>query len=391
MEDVEAPSESIYFVESIPVTSFSKTYISASITAASFIYPDQSDELQELLTVVESGVKVYKIIYNTEFQGEQLKASGIVCLPDQAGSYPILSYQNGTNTLHSAAPTVDDENRLFQILEMMGSTGFIIVLPDYLGFGESDDMFHPYMDKESTVQSVMDMLRAVEEMVEADENISSNKDLYISGYSQGGWATMCLQKAIETQYSDEFDLKASACGAGPYNLTTINEYVTGLSDYPMPYFLGYIFNSYLELDMTTMIDDVVQQPYAGLIPTLYDGTKSGDEINDLLTTSIPDLLTADYISNWSTDTKYEDLKGMLEQNSVEAFLTTTPTMLLHGTADKFVPPIVTSNIYADFIAVGASTNLVSLVPLAGETHSSGIIPSGLTSLGWFIRLKQENI
>ncbi|WP_346859705.1 lipase family protein [uncultured Draconibacterium sp.] len=390
MDDVEVPSENTYFVESKLVTSYSKADISAYLTLASILYPEQSAQLEEILTHIESGVKVYKIIYNTEFNGEAKTASGIVCLPDQDGSYPILSYQNGTNTLHSAAPTVDTNNKLFQILEMMGSTGFIITLPDYLGFGEADDMFHPYLHKESTIQTVMDMLRAVEEMVAEENSISSTQDLYISGYSQGGWATMCLQKAIESQFSSEFDLKASACGAGPYDLTTINEYVTGLTTYPMPYFLGYIFNSYINLELNTSINDVLQDPYAGLIPTLYDGTKSGDEINAQLTTSMPDFFTADYISNWTTDAKFSGIKDMLEENSVQAYFTSTPTLLLHGTADDFVPPIVTSNLYADFITSGSSTNVVTLLPLAGATHTTGILPSGIASLLWFLQLKGEN-
>lgn len=390
MDDVEVPSENTYFIESNLVANYKKSDITTYITLAKLLYPNQKEELDLLASYVETGVEVYKIIYNTEFEGETVQASGIVCLPDEPGSYPILSYQNGTNTLHSAAPTVDKDNKLFQILEMMGSTGFIIALPDYLGFGEADDMFHPYLDKESTVQTVMDMLRAIEEMVVENNDINSTKDLYISGYSQGGWATMCLQKAIESQFSSEFDLKASACGAGPYNLTTINEYIIDQTVYPMPYFLGYIFNSYLELGMTTNIEDVMQQPYAGLISTLYDGSKDGDQINEQLTTSIPDLLTENYINNWNTDNKFEDLNNRMGGNSVEAWATTTPTLLLHGTADDFVPPTVTSNLYGNFILSGVSTNLVTMLPLAGANHTSGIVPSGIASLIWFLQLKGEN-
>jgi hypothetical protein len=44
-------------------------------------------------------------------------------------------------------------------------------MPDYLGFGSSDNMFHPYLHKESTVQTVLDMLRAVDELASI-KNIS---------------------------------------------------------------------------------------------------------------------------------------------------------------------------------------------------------------------------
>lgn len=387
LEDVEIPVDSQYFVESEFVKSYSKADITTFITLATIFYPEQKEELEKILTSVETGVDVYKITYKTTFKGEELLASGLVSIPDKDGDYPILSYQNGTNTLHENAPSLKPNDNLFKILEMMGSTGFIISFPDYLGFGESDDMFHPYLHKKSTVESVVDMLRAVEEMLEGEENIEFNKNVYLSGYSQGGWATMCLQEAIEKDYSNEFNLKASACGAGPFNLSTINEYVTGLVEYPMPYFFGYILNSYAELGVTTAMDEVLQEPYAGRIADLYDGTKSGSDINAQLTTTMPDFFTPEYLAGWSLDEKFEDLKNMLQENSVAAYNTKVPTLILHGTDDDLVPPMISDNMYDDFIAAGASTDLVTLVPLQGHTHTSGIIPSGLASINWFIGLR----
>ncbi len=392
MDDVEVPSgDNEYLVEYELVKSFSQQEITSFLTLAILIYPEQLEEIEAIKDEVKTGVNIYRIVYNTEFEGNELVASGLVTLPGEPGTYPILSYQNGTNTLHSAAPSVDVENKLFQILQMMGSTGFIISMPDYLGFGESDDMFHPYLHKESTVQSVLDMIRAIDEMTEEEENTDWNNDVYISGYSQGGWSTMTVQKAIETQYASEFNLKASACGAGPYNLITITEYVTSLEEYPMPYFLGYIFNSYINLGLTTPIDEVFKAPFAEKIPTLYDGTKSGGQINAELTTTVSDFFTAEYLAGWNSDSKFGHVSEMLEENSISAFQTKTPTMILHGTADDLVTPVVSTNIYNDFISLGVSPNLVTLVPLEGHGHTSGIVPSGLLSILWFLELKGVEI
>ncbi len=390
MDDVEVdPPENEYLMSTELVNSYSTSEINGFINLAILLYPDQKEELEVLKNYIETGVKVYKITYNTTFSGNELQASGIACIPDQAGSYPILSYQNGTNTLHSEAPTEDPNNQLFQILQMMGSTGFIICLPDYLGFGESDHMFHPYLHKESTVQSVVDMLRAIDEMVAQDENIAFNDDLYISGYSQGGWSTMVLQEAIEKKYASEFNLKASVCGAGPYNLTTINEYVTNLSEYPMPFYFGYIFNTYTNVGLTTPMDEVFQQPYADRIPTLYNGTMSGGEINAQLTKVVPDLFTSSYISSWDSDSKFAPVLEMLEENSVAAYNTKVPTLLTHGTADDYVPPIVSSEIYNDFMSLGVSSDLVKYMPLEGMDHGDAVLPTGLASITWFIELKNN--
>ena len=364
-----------------------KTYLSAFITSILQQVSGDYPEMESIIDYVEHGVTVYKISYTTTFDGEDRLASGLVCVPVGIDTFPVLSYQNGTNTLHSNAPSVNPDNELFLLLEFMASTGFIVTFPDYLGFGDADDMFHPYLDKKSTVQSIIDMQRAVKEMVNNYLEIDMNEDLYIMGYSQGGWSTLQLQKAIEEDYPNLFNLKASACGAGPYNLNYINEYILEQFDFPMPYYVGYMFNSYFNLGLTTPANEIFKAPFDTKIPTLFDGTNSGTTINNELTTRVTDLFTADFINGSTTDAKYEPIISMLTENSIEAWKTTTPTMLLHGTEDTFVPPMGTNRIFQDFLNVGVGANTISLIALQGEDHQSGIIPSGILSINWFLDIK----
>ena len=338
---------------------------------------------------VEYGITVYKITYYTTFQGEPQVASGLVCVPLAEGPFPLMSYQNGTNTEHSNAPSENPDNQLYLLLESMASTGFVIAIPDYIGFGSSANTFHPYLHKESTVQTVVDMLRAVKELTQNYLDVSLTNDLYISGYSQGGWATMAVQKAIETEYSSEFNLKASACGAGPYDLTYVNDYILTQETYPMPYFAGYMFNSFQNLGLvTTPVDSVFRDPYAEKIASLYDGSKSGEEINAELNTNVAELFKANYIQNYLTDTTFTSLMEAMADNSVEAWETNIPTRIYHGTADDFVPPQVSTNIYDDFLDAGASSNNVTLFPLPGLDHREGIVPTGLASIQWFLELTE---
>lgn len=338
---------------------------------------------------VEYGITVYKITYYTTFQGESQVASGLVCVPLAEGPFPVMSYQNGTNTLHSNAPSENPNNQLYQMLQSVASTGFVVAIPDYIGFGSSDNTFHPYLHKESTVQTVVDMLRAIDELTENYLNVSVTNDLYISGYSQGGWATMALQKALEQDYSGEFDLKASACGAGPYDLNFINQYILNQENYPMPYFAGYMIDSYKNLGVvTTPIDSVFQEPYAEKIPELYDGTLTGVEINEELTTVVADLFTENYIDNYATDTTFTSLMQTLADNTVEAWATNIPTRIYHGTADDFVPPQISVDIHQDFLDAGAGSNNVTLIPLPELDHREGIVPTGLASIQWFLELTE---
>jgi pimeloyl-ACP methyl ester carboxylesterase len=383
-EDDDPEPTTEYLVSYEPVKSYLPVFVEQLFSQLVQQFPEMA-AIQER---VKHGIMIYKIDYNTTFQGENKMASGLVCIPMGEGSFPVISYQNGTNTLHSNAPSVNPNRDLYQMLEFITSTGFVISIPDYLGFGASDNMFHPYMHKESTVQSVIDMLRAVEELVDIYMEADLNNELYLTGYSQGGWATMQVQKTIEQQFSGEFNLKASACCAGPYDLNFINEYITNLTTYPMPYFMGYMLNSYINLNaITTPADSVFNEPYAGRIMELYDGSRTGEQINAELTEVVADLFTSNYLENFNTDSNYTSLLTALEENSIQAWATSTPTRIIHGTADDFVPPQVSANIYEDFQALGVS-NRVEYIEMEGLDHGDGIIPAGLLAINWFLELTE---
>lgn len=363
------------------------TFIRSVLTPLTTPYP----ELKSMVDNLQYGVEVYKITYNTKFEGKDIVASGLVSIPLGSGSFPVISYQNGTNTLNSNAPSVNPDNELYLLLEFVASTGFIVSVPDYLGFGASSSMYHPYYDRKSTVESVTDMLWAVNELVKNYLTITNKKDLYIMGYSQGGWATMELQKYIEENYATEFNLKASACGAGGYDLRYINNYILGREEYPMPYYIGYIMNSYIKSGKITIpASDIFKSPYSERILTLYDGTKSGDQINAQLTTKTADLFTSDYKTGANTNSKFISVMSSLSNNSRTAWKTNVPTLILHGTEDTYVPYQVSDNIYKDFLAKGVPASTVTLVPIPGAGHNSAIIPTGVASINWFIELSKKN-
>lgn len=393
-DDVPPEDDTTYFVSQNEITTYSLTQMNTLLTLAPSWYPELEDLIEPVAEELASDVKLVKISYNTTFEGENVVASGLVSIPQTAGTYPILSFQNGTNTLNSEAPSeadytlLSDENMALKLLTMMASTGFVVAIPDYLGFGESDDMFHPYLDKTSTVQSVLDMLRAVKEMLE-EGDVSVSDDLYITGYSQGGWATAAVQEAIDSDYAEEFELKASSCGSGPHKLLTFSSWLFAQTSYEMPYFLAYLINSYSKLGMTTPIDSIFQEPYAEIIPDLFDGTQSGSEINAQLTENIEELLRPNFIANWDQDDIFSSLDSMLESNSNSGYSTSTPTLLIHGDADTYVPSTLTENLYQEYIDAGVSSDVLELRLLSGLDHTDAVFPAELATISWFIELKNN--
>ena len=341
-------------------------------------------------SLLQSDIEVQKIIYKTTFQNNKIQASGLVCLPKTAGNYPVLCFQNGTNTLHSDAPTENPTGDMVSMLESVASMGFIVVIPDYIGFGASAQLPHPYLHAESTTQSILDMLRAVNEYgTDVKVVAKPTKNLFIFGYSQGGWATMELQKAIETNYSSEFNLIASSCAAGPYSISYMNDYITSQTDYPMPYFLAYLLNAYTSIGLVTNpLSDFIQAPYAAIIPGLFDGNHTGGSINSVLTTKMADLLTPDFRAGFATNAKFAGLKSAFIANSVEAWNISTPTRLYHGVDDVYIPLSLSQKMLADFKTKGVPDSKIELVIIPGADHTTAVSSVALQTILWFLGLKK---
>ncbi|MBE0679654.1 MAG: alpha/beta fold hydrolase [Bacteroidales bacterium] len=358
-----------------------KENIVSVLTLVATQYPAVS----EIIADVVSGVNIYKITYRTEFMGNEVTASGLICIPSAPGTYPVLSFQNGTNTLHSAAPTADPQALQYQMIEYIASTGYVVILPDYLGFGASKQMAHPYLHKESTVQTLVDMLYSVAEFDEdVAKDITVTDECYLIGYSQGGWATLALTEALEKNYGSDFTVKAASCGAGPYDLSYVNSYVLGQTQYPMPVYIAYIANAYSQYDLyANELTELFNSTYAGRIPGLFDGLHSSDQINAQLSVNVSELFRAEYISGYSTSATYLSVRNAMTANSIQGWDSNVPILFLHGTADTYVMPVLSENMHNDMIAAGSSPVTCLYVTMAGLDHGSGSVPAVLAGLEFF--------
>jgi hypothetical protein len=101
------------------------------------------------------------------------------------------------------------------------------------------------------------------------------------------------------------------------------------------------------------------------------------------------LFTADYLAKNKTDVKFAPVRTAMSDNSVAIWKTTIPTMLFHGLDDTFVPKGVSEKTYQDFIKIGVSGDLIKYIPYAGLDHGSALLPTELTTINWFLDLKNK--
>ena len=117
-----------YFVSSEFKATYKTDYIDNLLNFASLTYP----ELNDLKPFVSHSVDIYKVIYQTEVDGETINASGLICIPSGSGEYPVLCFQNGTNTVNDQAPSENAQNPGYQFVEVIASTGYVVIIPDFL-------------------------------------------------------------------------------------------------------------------------------------------------------------------------------------------------------------------------------------------------------------------
>ncbi len=367
-----------YYVSKEFKISYSAQEIVSLLNLVSAGFP----EVNVLKQSVSGNVDVYKIVYTTTVAGEAIKASGLLCVPETSGEYPVLCFQNGTNTVKSNAPSANAGNPLFQMIESVAGMGYVVVIPDYPGFGESSGIVHPYLITVPTVQSITDMFFAVREAVGNEfPGIQLKNEYYLIGYSQGGWATLNLHKSIEQDYSDDFKLSGSVCGAGPYDLKMLFSDMIGSPTYKMPVYLGYIAYAYSTYgQFTNSVGEIFNEPYSLKIEDLYDGMHTSAQINEQLTISIPELINGDLISGFSTSPDYSTIRQALEENSVGAWKTLIPLMLIHGGDDTNVNPLATEMMYDKLIGEGTSEEICVKVIIPGLDHGKGIVPCMIKGL-----------
>ena len=333
----------------------------------------------------EVGVKVFSIVYETvDWNGEPRQASGAIYIPDEDSegkSYPIYSGQHGTESKRTNVASVTPL-RGFDAM-FMASMGYIGSSADFLGLGISNDVVHPYIHA-FVAEGVVDKLRAVKNWLCANE-VSDNGQLFLAGYSEGGYVAMATHKLIEETYSEEFIVTASAPMAGPYHMPSAATRILKLDSYPQPGYLAFIYMAYNEIEnMNRPAIEFFQSPYAEIIPTLMDGSKTIGEANNKLTTRVKDLFTEKYLSDYLGDGE-QALKDAFVNNSLVSWYPKAPIKLFHGDNDSYVG-YQHSVIAKDSLKANGAT--IDLITIPGGDHNSSVFVSYAGALAWFETLKK---
>ena len=324
----------------------------------------------------------FKIVYKTTYRGKTIEASGLIALPKNGPANPsIISCQHETRfTYASAASLYPHATTGFEVLAAMG---YVVVIPDYIGFGNSENIFHPYYIRDASAAAVVDMIKAAKEYLSSKQFATSNR-LFLVGYSEGGYATLAAQREIETHPIPGLTLSATAAGAGAFDLTTMLTEVSQSRESMATGYIAYLLQAYnTHYGWSRPLNTIFKEPFAKDAPALFHGQYDGQKIGSWLTFNLKDLFTPTFRSDLIIDGKESELKTALSLNSFFDWYPKGLTRLYHGTEDEIVPFKSTQTTFDSFKAAGSTK--VSLIPVPG-THLNAASYMMLDVLPWLISL-----
>jgi predicted esterase len=373
----EQPAGAEFFVSATSVGTYTKGNLQEFAVAAG---------LSAYTPLIKFDVEFFKFIYNTTYKGSTIQASGLLAIPKNVPFNPsLLSAQHGTMFKSTDAPS--NFPAAFTGFELFAAGGFVTVIPDFIGYGVSQNIPHPYFDQQHAGLTVVDMLKAVKYYLAKQNSIISNR-LFLIGYSEGGYVTMAAQKEIEINPAHNLALTAAAAGAGGYDLTGMLTGIAATARYTAPSYLALLLKGYnTTYNWGRPNTDFFQQPYAAKIDLLLNGSKIRSEVDAQLTTSPVALFNPAFYSGLLSPTGESALKQQLTANSFFNWVPKSPTRLFHGTADEAVFYQTSVSTFNRFKTAGATN--VALYSIQNGTHESSIQPMIENVLPWIQSLDKN--
>lgn len=337
-------------------------------------------------------VKTYKIVYKTiDPAGNLVNASGLMAVPQKVGVSSLMSFQHGTITLDSDAPSNAQYNGASygDLAAVLASLGYVVVMPDYLGFGSATTgMLHPYIHGETLASAAIDMIRASKTFMQQN-NIAADGKLFLAGYSEGGYATLAAQKVMETTLSKEFTITASEPGAGPYDMTQTTQTILASPNLPVPAYVAFVFKAYDSLyNSPSNIGTYFQAAYASFVNTDFNGTKDILTIDaDLGGANVATnaLFNQVFLTSFSDPAGETTLKANIAKNDVYYWAPQVPTRFFHGTQDDVVPYANTTTTVTSMQTLGAPNVAVANCNAGGSptNHTNCFIPYFIDAKAYF--------
>lgn len=186
-----------------------------------------------LVGTAKCDINVSRIRFTTKgAKGEAAESTAAVFTPtgsDPActGKRPVLLHAHGTAVeknfdMSKVTDTTNEASlRSSMLAAMFAGQGYIVVAPNYIGYGGSSLDYNAYLLAEQQSSEMADGLRAARNALpKITDKLSDSGKLFVTGYSQGGY--VALATAMKLQSLNE-NVAGVVPMSGPYALTAFGD------------------------------------------------------------------------------------------------------------------------------------------------------------------------
>lgn len=310
-------------------------------------------------------VDAYIIEYvSINYNGDKIPVSGVVLVPRSANEMPLLVYQHATIMANNKAPSVSITSGSGQSNTLLGSfasDGYIVAMSDFVGTGQPNCLEYPseYLYAASEAANGVDMLIATEELLK-QLNVTTNGQLFLSGYSEGGQAVSALADLIQREYP-QYPVTAAVFMEGPYDMNVVMNNLLETSGgvilddaavgslicakaiyaYQGIYDWG-TMESIFNKPYDTKVTKDFKNPNTSMITLGIDFPKNTDKM------FTPDFLISAKSGMASTD---------IADNNTDDWVPKMPVTFLTSSADTLIPGSVTQAAYEKMLDAGGNVTM----------------------------------
>jgi pimeloyl-ACP methyl ester carboxylesterase len=321
---------------------------------------------------------IHRYTYRSEDQyGNRVTLSAMAAWPYYIlpwGAYDydpddIMLFEHYTIGSDEEAPT---NSRETQTVAIFMSHEDLVIAPDLIGYGQTRDSVHLYLNHDVTAKNSVDAIQAGIDVFNKykTSNTELEKDwgLYVVGMSQGGASALAVQKYFDTHAdeAEKFRFKAAICCSGPYSPSaTIQHYIDSGKGLEFPFVIPMTTKSmrasYPELRSKYMESEFYTDEYITdampHIDKLFQYKESTNkeiskEIARRLHLSDDSVKISDIFNSKALDPSSQinkDMMAALKKNDlVTGWTPKHKIYLMHGRDDEVVPYINAVSVAANF-------------------------------------------
>lgn len=324
-------------------------------------------------------VDVHIVVYNTrDMDGNPIQASGAILVPKEIENPGLLSVQHATIFSNNEAPSVDIGISVTARKAIFASAGYITFLPDYLGYGVTEELLHPYQVESSLAETSRDMILAGFEFIENRNLADTDQPVNLIGYSEGAYASLALTKLIEE--SSVADIGLLSMGAPIFDISATMDDIIQNPDVTrecVPCYAYFLYTYHQLYDFPRPLSDYFKSPYDQEIAGgLFNGEKTSQEVSNTLPETVSELFTDGFIQRY-LDGEEQELEQAVAENDL-FYVPDASVLLVHGDSDTVAPLFNSSDFEQRAIDAG-KTNFTYIVE-QGANHTEGFIPWGFETL-----------